>query len=48
MERLRVAKPMWQKAQDRMRSSLGDARLGRLQASLRGALETLDEKAYLG
>jgi DNA-binding MarR family transcriptional regulator len=48
VERLRIAKPMWQRAQDQMRNSLGDAQLGRLQASLRSALDTLDEKHTLG
>ena len=48
VERLRVAKPMWHKAQEQMRNSLGDAQLGRLQASLRSALDTLHEKQTLG
>jgi DNA-binding MarR family transcriptional regulator len=45
MKRLRVAKPMWQKAQDELRSRLGVAGLGALQASLRSSLDTLNEAA---
>jgi DNA-binding MarR family transcriptional regulator len=45
IERLRVAKPMWQKAQDGLRHTLGVAQLGALQASLRSSLDALGEKA---
>jgi DNA-binding MarR family transcriptional regulator len=42
MERLRVAKPMWQKAQDELRSRLGVSQLGALQASLRASLDSFN------
>jgi DNA-binding MarR family transcriptional regulator len=45
MKRLRVAKPMWQKAQDELRRRLGVAGVGALQASLRSSLDTLNEAA---
>jgi DNA-binding MarR family transcriptional regulator len=46
MERLRIAKPMWQKAQDELRSRLGGAQLGALQASVRASLDSFaGEKA---
>jgi DNA-binding MarR family transcriptional regulator len=41
MERLRLARPMWQKAQDELRGRLGGAQLGALQASLRASLDSL-------
>jgi DNA-binding MarR family transcriptional regulator len=48
MARLRVARPMWQKAQDELRERLGAAQLGALQASLRSSLDTLNENVTLG
>jgi DNA-binding MarR family transcriptional regulator len=42
--RLRVAKPMWQKAQDDLRNRLGVARLGELNTSLRSSLDSFLEK----
>lgn len=48
LARLRVAKPMWQKAQDEVRNRLGVAQLGALQASLRTSLDTFGEKDTSG
>jgi DNA-binding MarR family transcriptional regulator len=44
MERLRIAKPLWQKAQDGLRQALGAAQAGALQASLRASLDNLGEE----
>jgi DNA-binding MarR family transcriptional regulator len=43
-ERLRVAKPLWQRAQDSLRETLGAAQAGALQAALRASLDHLGEE----
>jgi DNA-binding MarR family transcriptional regulator len=45
MERLRIATPLWQRAQDRLAQRLGTSGVRELQRSLEASLEALSEEA---